>query len=260
MADLRGMKAVLLAGGLGTRLSEETSLIPKPMVTIGGRPILWHIMKGYHQHGVADFIVCLGYKGYVIKDYFTHYALHESDVTVDLANGEVEYHERRAEPWRVTMVETGDSTMTAGRLRRVRHLVDGTFLATYGDGVADVDVAAAVDFHRRHGRLATVTTVVPPGRYGAVRLDGDVVTSFMEKPEGDGGVINGGFFVFEPEVLEAISSDQSNLEEEVLPALAAAGELRAFPHTGFWQPMDTLRDRRQLEAHWDGGNAPWRTW
>jgi glucose-1-phosphate cytidylyltransferase len=254
------VKAVILAGGLGTRLSEETDVIPKPMVTVGGMPILWHIMKIYHSHGVEDFVVCLGYKGYRIKEYFVNYPLHRADVTVDLSTGDVDFHQRRAEPWRVTMAETGDATMTGGRLGRIRHVVDSTFLVTYGDGVADVDITAAVRFHREHGRLATMTAVTPPGRYGALDLEDNQVRAFKEKPRGDGGLINGGYFVFEPEVLDLITADDSILEEEVLPKLAMDGQLMAFPHTGFWQPMDTLRDRRQLEERWSTGNAPWKTW
>ena len=259
-SEVSRMKTVILAGGLGTRLSEETGVIPKPMVTIGGMPILWHIMKLYHNFGVSQFVVCLGYKGYAVKEYFTNYPLHGADVTVDLANGDVEYHQRRAEPWRVTMVETGSASMTGGRLGRIRHLVDSTFFATYGDGLSDVDIARSLAFHREHGRLATLTAVAPPGRYGALARSGDEVLAFQEKPNGDGGAINGGFFVFEPEVLDMITGDDSVLEEEVLPQLARDGQLMAFPHEGFWQPMDTLRDRRQLEDLWKSGRAPWKSW
>lgn len=255
------MKAVILAGGLGTRLSEETDVLPKPMVTIGGMPIIWHIMKTYHHYGIDDFIVCLGYKGYAIKEYFAHYALHAADVTIDLANGDTEFRRRGAEPWRVTLMDTGLHTMTAGRLRRVRDVIDETFLVTYGDGVGDIDIAASISFHHSHGKLATMTAVVPPGRYGALILDEKgTVESFQEKPAGDGGVINGGYFVLEPEVLERIEGDTSIFEEEVLPSLASDGELAAFRHPGFWQPMDTLRDRRQLEAMWASGEAPWKVW
>ncbi len=255
-----GMKTVLLAGGLGTRLSEETHLIPKPMVTVGGMPILWHIMKMYHHYGVTDFVVCLGYKGYVVKEYFANYALHQADVTIDLATAEIDFHRRGAEPWKVTLIDTGENSMTGGRLGRIRHTVDGTFFATYGDGVSDVDIAALLEFHRSHGKLATMTAVTPPGRYGALEREGDKVVAFKEKPEGDGGVINGGFFVFEPEVLDLIADDSSILEEQVLPELARRGELMAYQHRGFWQPMDTVRDRRQLEDAWSSGRAPWRTW
>lgn len=254
------MKAVILAGGLGTRLSEETHTVPKPMVAIGGRPILWHIMKLYHQAGISEFVVCLGYKGYVIKEFFANHSLHAADVTVDLSNGDLEFHRRGAEPWRVTLIDTGAATMTGGRLRRVRDQVDDTFFATYGDGLSDVDIRGALAFHRSHGRLATMTAVVPPGRYGALERDGDQVLAFREKPAGDGGVINGGFFVFEPEVLELIADDSTILEEQILPELAASRQLMAYEHQGFWQPMDTLRDRRQLEEAWASGNAPWKTW
>lgn len=254
------MKAVILAGGLGTRLSEETNMLPKPMVTIGGKPILWHIMKIYHQAGISEFVVCLGYKGYVIKEFFANYSLHAADVTVDLKNGNLDFHRRGAEPWRVTLIDTGSTTMTGGRLGRVRDQVGGTFFATYGDGLSNVDIRGALAFHRSHGRLATMTSVVPPGRYGALERDGDQVLAFHEKPAGDGGQINGGFFVFEPEVLDFIADDSTILEEQVLPELAASGQLMAYEHRGFWQPMDTLRDRRQLESAWVSGNAPWKTW
>lgn len=255
------MKALILAGGLGTRLSEETDTMPKPMVTIGGMPILWHVMKIYHSHGVEDFVVCLGYKGYVIKEYFANYALHAADVTIDLSSGELDFRRRGAEPWRVTLIDTGRDTMTGGRLGRVRDLVEDTVLVTYGDGVGDVDIQASIEFHKRHGKLATMTAVVPPGRYGALETNGDgIVKAFHEKPAGDGGMINGGFFVFEPEVLDAIAGDDCILEEDVLPRLAADGQLAAFEHPGFWRPMDTLRDRRQLEAFWASGDAPWKVW
>lgn len=260
MSDASGMTAVILAGGLGTRISEETDVIPKPMITIGGMPILWHIMKLYHAHGVDDFIICLGYKGYRIKEYFVNYPLHRADLTVDLSNGDISFHQRRAEPWRVTMVDTGELSMTGGRLRRIKHLIDSTFLVTYGDGLSNVDIGESVRFHRRHGRLATMTAVTPPGRYGALELSGDEVLAFREKPRGDGGVINGGFFVFEPEVLELAEDDETNLEEQMLPRLADDGQLMAYTHTGFWQPMDTLRDRRQLEARWASGSVPWKSW
>ena len=257
---VKGIKTVILAGGLGTRLAEETGVIPKPMVTVGGMPILWHIMKLYHTYGVDDFVICLGYKGYVVKEYFTNYPLHGADVSVNLSTGEVEYHQRRAEPWRVTMVETGADSMTGGRLGRISHLIDGTFFATYGDGLSDLNIARTLAFHREHGRLATMTAVTPPGRYGAIEQDGNKVVAFKEKPNGDGGSINGGFFVFEPEVLDLVAGDDSILEEEVLPRLASEGQLMAFRHQGFWQPMDTLRDRRQLEEHWASGDAPWKSW
>ncbi|MEM9222734.1 MAG: glucose-1-phosphate cytidylyltransferase [Pseudomonadota bacterium] len=262
------MKAVILAGGLGTRLSEETALRPKPMVEIGGRPILWHIMKIYSHHGINEFVICLGYKGYIIKEYFSNYFMHMSDVTFDIAKNEIHYHEPRAEPWRVTLVDTGDATMTGGRLRRVGHLLragaHGTgepFCFTYGDGVADIDISALVAFHKGHGRKATITAVMPPGRYGALDVeDGGQVHRFVEKPRGDGGRINGGFFVLDPSAIDTIDGDADAWEEAPLRRLAAAGELVAYPHDGFWQPMDTLRDRKQLEELWASGEAKWKVW
>lgn len=256
------MKAVILAGGLGTRISEESHLRPKPMIEIGGRPILWHIMKMYAAHGVNDFVICLGYKGYVIKEYFANYFLHMSDVTFDMAENRMEVHRRHAEPWRVTLVDTGDSTMTGGRLRRVReYLTPGeAFAFTYGDGVADIDLTAEFAFHRSHGKLATVAAVQPPGRYGALQMDGSRVNAFTEKPRGDGGLINGGFFVLQPEVLDLIASDQTSWEAEPLAALAAQNQLQAFEHAGFWQPMDTLREKTLLEELWQSGQAPWKVW
>ena len=256
------MKAVILAGGLGTRISEESHLRPKPMIEIGGRPILWHIMKMYAAHGVNDFIICLGYKGYVIKEYFANYFLHMSDVTFDMAENRMEVHRRHAEPWRVTLVDTGESTLTGGRLRRVHdYLTPGeSFAFTYGDGVADIDLTAEFAFHRAHGKLATVAAVQPPGRYGALQMDGSRVSAFTEKPRGDGGLINGGFFVLQPEVLELVASDQTSWEAEPMIALAAQGQLQAFEHTGFWQPMDTLREKTLLEELWQSGQAPWKTW
>ena len=256
------MKAVILAGGLGTRISEESHLRPKPMIEIGGRPILWHIMKMYAAHGVNDFIICLGYKGYVIKEYFANYFLHMSDVTFDMAENRMEVHRRHAEPWRVTLVDTGDSTMTGGRLRRVRdYLTPGeSFAFTYGDGGADIDLTAEFAFHRAHGKLATVAAVQPPGRYGALQMDGSRVSAFIEKPRGDGGLINGGFFVLQPEVLDLVNSDQTSWEGAPMIALAAQGQLQAFEHAGFWQPMDTLREKTLLEELWQSGQAPWKTW
>ncbi|WP_343575635.1 glucose-1-phosphate cytidylyltransferase [Mycobacterium sp.] len=256
------MKAVLLAGGLGTRLSEETIIRPKPMVEIGGRPILWHVMKLYSHHGINDFIVCCGYKGYVIKEYFANYFLHMSDVTFDMSANSMEVHEHHAEPWRVTLVDTGDDTLTGGRLKRVASYVrnDEAFCFTYGDGLSDVNIAASIDFHRRHGRLATVTTVLPPGRYGAIERTGDRVTRFVEKPPGDGGLINGGFFVMSPAVIDYIEGSQTSFEREPLVKLAVDGQLMAFVHSGFWQPMDTLRDKNQLEELWSSGKAPWKCW
>jgi len=255
------MKAVLLAGGLGTRLSEETSTRPKPMVEIGGRPILWHIMKHYSHHGIHDFVICCGYKGYVIKEYFANYFLHMSDVTFDMAANEMEVHQRHAEPWRVTLVDTGDDTMTGGRLKRVAGYVrdEEAFCFTYGDGLSDVDIRASIDFHRGHGRHATVTAVFPPGRYGAIERAGDLVTRFVEKPPGDGGLINGGFFVLSPAVLEYIEDDKTPWEGPPLARLATDGQLMAFEHAGFWQPMDTLRDKVHLEQLWASGDAPWKS-
>ena len=256
------MKAVILAGGLGTRISEESHLRPKPMIEIGGRPILWHIMKMYAAHGVNDFIICLGYKGYVIKEYFANYFLHMSDVTFDMVHNRMEVHEQKAEPWRVTLVDTGESTLTGGRLRRVRdYLTPGeSFAFTYGDGVADIDLTAEFAFHRAHGKLATVAAVQPPGRYGALQMDGSRVSAFTEKPRGDGGLINGGFFVLQPEVLELVTSDHTSWEAEPMIALATQGQLQAFEHSGFWQPMDTLREKNLLEELWQSGQAPWKCW
>lgn len=256
------MKAVLLAGGLGTRLSEETSTRPKPMVEIGGRPILWHIMKLYSHHGIHDFVVCCGYKGYVIKEYFANYFLHMSDVTFDISANTMEVHQRHAEPWRVTLVDTGDDTLTGGRLKRVESYIrdDDAFCFTYGDGLSDIDIAASIDFHRQHGKLATVTAVLPPGRYGAIESAGDQVTRFVEKPPGDGGHINGGFFVLSPTSLDYIDGDQTSWEGPPLARLAADGQLMAYEHSGFWQPMDTLRDKILLEELWDSGTAPWKCW
>ena len=256
------MKAVILAGGLGTRISEETSVRPKPMVEIGGRPILWHIMKMYSAHGIDDFIVCCGYKGYLIKEYFANYFLHMSDVTFDMQNNKMEVHQRNAEPWRVTLVDTGENTLTGGRLKRVADYVKGedAFCFTYGDGVANVDIGALVNFHRQHGKRATVTAVQPPGRYGALSMDGNRVRGFVEKPQGDGGWINGGFFVLSPDCIELVENDASSWEGEPLSQLAAQGELMAFWHNDFWQPMDTLRDKNQLEELWQSGKAPWKMW
>jgi glucose-1-phosphate cytidylyltransferase len=254
------MKIVILAGGFGSRLSEETNLKPKPMVEIGGRPILWHIMKLYAAAGHTEFIVCCGYKGYVIKEYFANYFLHHGDVTFDLAKGSMDVHQSGAEPWKVTLVETGENTMTGGRLKRVRHHLDGTFGFTYGDGVSDVDLKALVAFHKSHGRKATLTSVLPPGRFGAIELDGDAVTRFHEKPQGDGGWVNGGFFVLEPSVIDSIDGDDTIFERQPLETLAAGDQLRAFRHHGFWQPMDTLRDKQHLEDLWARGAAPWKTW
>ena len=256
------MKAVILAGGLGTRISEETHLRPKPMIEIGGRPILWHILKLYSTHGVNEFVICCGYKGYVIKEYFANYFLHMSDVTFDMVSNRMEVHQQKAEPWRVTLVDTGDDTMTGGRLRRVAEHLRGedAFCFTYGDGVSDVDIRSTIDFHRKHGRMATVTAVQPPGRYGAISMSGEQVTGFTEKPRGDGGLINGGFFVLSPKCLDLIDGDHVSWESAPLTRLAAMGELMAFEHRGFWQPMDTLREKNLLEELWSSGKAPWKSW
>jgi glucose-1-phosphate cytidylyltransferase len=256
------MKAVILAGGLGTRISEETSVRPKPMVEIGGKPILWHILKLYSAHGINDFIICLGYKGYVIKEYFANYFLHMSDVTFDMQNNQMEVHQRKAEPWRITLVDTGDETMTGGRLKRVAEYVknEEAFCLTYGDGVADIDIGALVNYHRQHGKRATVTAVQPPGRYGALNMDGKIVRGFIEKPQGDGGWINGGFFVLSPDCLTLIADDTTPWEGHPLSQLATQGDLMAFEHHGFWRPMDTLRDKNYLEELWIGGSAPWKIW
>ena len=256
------MKAVILAGGLGTRLSEETSLRPKPMVEIGGKPILWHIMKMYSHYGINDFIICCGYKGYVIKEYFANYFLHMSDVTFDMQHNEMHVHEKRAEPWKVTLIDTGDESMTGGRLGRVADYVknDEAFCFTYGDGVSDVDIGKLIEFHRQHGKEATLTATYPPGRFGALDIQNKQIKRFMEKPKGDGGMINGGFFVLSPSVLSLIKDDKTTWEQEPLMSLAERGELMAFEHDGFWQPMDTLRDRDHLQSLWDGGAAPWKLW
>jgi glucose-1-phosphate cytidylyltransferase len=256
------MKAVILAGGRGTRLAEETVVRPKPMVEVGGRPMLWHIMKMYAAHGIHDFVVCLGYKGVQIKEYFINYRLHDADVTVDLAAGECTFHRSQAEPWRVTLVDTGENTETGGRLRRVAPYLAGEedFCMTYGDGLSDVDIGALVAFHRQEGRLATVTAVRPPGRFGGLEREGSRVRRFVEKPRGDGGSINGGFFVLSPKVLDLIEGDDTVWEREPLESLAERGELAAFDHPGFWQPMDTVRERNLLEALWASGAAPWKRW
>lgn len=255
------MKAVIFAGGLGTRISEETSVRPKPMVEVGGNPILWHILKIYSHYGINDFIICLGYKGYVIKEFFANYFLHTADVTFHMDENRMEVHDSKAEPWRVTLVNTGDTTQTGGRLKRVSKYLGGddTFCLTYGDGVADVDVAKSIEFHRQHGKLATMTAVQPGGRWGALEIEGDGITAFREKPAGDGWV-NGGFFVLSPKVIDYIAGDETLWEKEPLERLAEEGQLKAYRHTGFWQPMDTLRDKTHLEELWQRGTAPWRTW
>jgi glucose-1-phosphate cytidylyltransferase len=256
------MKAVILAGGLGTRLSEETSSRPKPMVEIGGKPILWHIMKMYSAHGINDFVICCGYKGYIIKEYFANYFLHMSDVTFDMSNhNAMHIHQQFAEPWTVTLIDTGENTLTGGRLRRVLpYLGDGDFCFTYGDGVGDVNFTKLFAFHRAHGKQATITAVQPPGRFGALDMSGTSVASFIEKPHGDGMFINGGFFVLSPKVIDLIESDSTTWEAKPLEQLATSGQLEAYVHDGFWQPMDTLRDKQHLEELWASGNAPWKMW
>ncbi len=256
------MKAVILAGGLGTRLSEETSSRPKPMVEIGGKPILWHILKMYSSHGINDFIICCGYKGYVIKEYFANYFLHQSDVTFYMKDNCMEVHEKRAEPWSVTLVDTGDNSMTGGRLARVADYIkdEEVFCFTYGDGVGDMDIAATIEFHKQHGKQATLTATYPPGRFGALDIKNGRVNNFKEKPKGDGSMINGGFFVLSPKVLERISGDSCTWEQQPLISLADDGELMAYEHQGFWQPMDTLRDKINLEELWAKDLAPWKIW
>jgi glucose-1-phosphate cytidylyltransferase len=256
------MKAVILAGGLGTRISEETHIKPKPMIEIGGKPILWHILKLYSAHGINEFIICCGYKGYIIKEYFANYFLHMSDVTFDMQKNEMQVHQRNAEPWKVTLVDTGEDTLTGGRLKRVESYIkdEEAFCFTYGDGVADVDISALVKFHQSHGKIATVTAVQPPGRYGALSLENQLVKGFSEKPKGDGGKINGGFFVLSPDCLKYIDNDQSSWEGAPLMQIASENQLMAFEHEGFWQPMDTLREKNLLESLWESGKAPWKVW
>ena len=255
------MKAVILAGGLGTRLAEETVLRPKPMVEIGGKPILWHIMKGYAHFGITDFVICLGYKGYMVKEYFANYLLHMSDVTIDIAGNRLDIHQNHADPWKVTLVDTGDTTQTGGRLKRVaQYLEDDTFCMTYGDGLSDLDIGAEIAFHNQHGRMATICAVQPPGRFGSLNLDDAKVVNFQEKPHGDGAWINGGFFVLSRRVLDFVSDDHILWEREPLERLSADGELFAFRHNGFWQPMDTLRDKNHLEDLWNSGKALWKVW
>jgi glucose-1-phosphate cytidylyltransferase len=256
------MKAVILAGGLGTRISEDTINRPKPMIEIGGKPILWHIMKIYSAYGVNDFVICCGYKGYVIKEYFANYFLHTSDVTFDMRTNEMQVHQQYAEPWKVTLVDTGESTMTGGRLRRVKNFVqdEEAFCFTYGDGVSNINISSLVEFHKRQGTLATLSATFPPGRFGALDLHDNKVSSFKEKPKGDGGMINGGFFVLSPKVIDLIPDDECVWEREPLEQLADKGQLSAFEHEGFWQPMDTLRDKTHLEELWQSGQAPWKVW
>ena len=256
------MKTVIFAGGLGTRISEETSSRPKPMIEVGGKPLLWHIMKTYSHHGINEFIICCGYKGYVIKEYFANYFLHMSDVTFDMSRNTMEVHQRKAEPWRVTLVDTGDETMTGGRLKRVADYVQGedAFCLTYGDGVSDVNITELLAFHKAQNVKATLTATIPPGRFGALDISGDKVNNFMEKPKGDGSMINGGFFVLSPDVIDYIDGDATIWERGPLERLAQEGNLAAYQHHGFWQPMDTLRDKVQLEELWLSGNAPWKVW
>jgi glucose-1-phosphate cytidylyltransferase len=256
------MKAVILAGGLGTRLSEETTARPKPMVEIGGRPILWHIMKTYSHHGINEFVICCGYKGYLIKEYFANYFLHMSDVTFDLGNNRMQVHHQRAEPWTVTLVDTGDTSMTGGRLRRVVEYVkdEEDFCFTYGDGVGDIDITATIAFHRSHGKFATLTAVYPSGRFGALDIQNNRVMSFKEKPRGDGAFVNGGYFVLSPKALAYVKGDSTIWEQDSLPQLAADGQLMAYPHSGYWQPMDTVHDKQTLENLWANGKAPWKKW
>ncbi|GAB5436935.1 glucose-1-phosphate cytidylyltransferase [Falsiruegeria mediterranea] len=254
------MKAVILAGGLGTRISEESHLRPKPMIEIGGRPILWHIMKLYGHHGINEFVICCGYKGYMIKEYFANYFLHMSDVTIDLSDNSMEVHNQTAEPWKITLIDTGELTQTGGRIKRVAPYLDGTFCLTYGDGVSNVDVSALVDFHRAQGTEATVTAIQPAGRFGALGIDGDRVTSFQEKPQGDNRWINGGFMVCEPSILNRLDGDETVFEKEPLEGLAKDRQLSLWKHSGFWMAMDTLRDKNQLEELWASGKAPWKIW
>ena len=255
------MKTVILAGGFGTRISEESHLKPKPMIEIGGKPILWHLMKIYSHYGINDFIICLGYKGYVIKEYFANYFLHMSDVTFDMENNRMEVHEKNAEPWRVTLVDTGADTLTGGRLKRVKDYIgDETFCFTYGDGLADINIAELIEFHRAQGKAATVTAIQPPGRYGALNIQGNAVHNFQEKPAGDGAWINGGFFVLEPKIFDYIDGDQTGWESTPLQQLAAENQLSAYQHSGFWQAMDTLRDKTHLEELWSNSSSPWKVW
>ncbi|MBI51971.1 MAG: glucose-1-phosphate cytidylyltransferase [Chloroflexi bacterium] len=254
------MKVVILAGGLGTRISEETTLKPKPMIEIGGKPILWHLMKHYSKYGLNDFIICCGYKGYVIKEYFANYFLHTSDVTFDMVNNNMEVHERHTEEWKVTLIDTGEDTMTGGRLKRLKKYLKNEefFCFTYGDGLSDIDITSLIDFHKKKGNLATITAVAPPGRFGAIKHNENKVIEFMEKPKGDGGLINGGFFVLSPKCLDFIDDDTTSWENEPLNRLVEVGELNLYKHQGFWQPMDTLRDKNYLESLWSSGNAPWK--
>lgn len=254
------MKAVILAGGLGTRISEETSVKPKPMIEIGAKPILWHILKHYSSHGIHDFVICCGYKGYVIKEYFANYFLHMSDVTIDMSHNSIEVHQKKAEPWKITLIDTGEITQTGGRLKRVKEHLDSDFCMTYGDGLGSVDISASIKFHQEHGKMATMTAVQPPGRFGALDITGTSIKSFLEKPQGDGGWVNGGFFVLNPKVIDLIESDETIWERRPLETLAQNNQLQSFFHSGFWHPMDTLRDKIYLEELWASGKAPWKSW
>ena len=254
------MKAVILAGGYGSRLSEETQLKPKPMIEIGGKPIIWHIMKIYSKYNINDFVICLGYKGYLIKEYFANYFLHMSDVTIDIQNNKLEIHRINSEPWKITLIDTGEDTMTGGRIKRIQKYIDGTFCLTYGDGLGDIDISKLIEFHKKSGLLATITAVQSPGRYGALHLKNNNVTRFQEKPPDDSSSINGGFFIFEPGIFDYIKDDSTIFEREPLENLAKNNQLGAYRHNGFWQPMDTLRDKNKLEELWSGKNAPWKIW
>jgi glucose-1-phosphate cytidylyltransferase len=254
------MKAVILAGGLGTRISEESSLRPKPMIEIGGMPILWHILKIYSAHGINEFIICCGYKGYIIKEFFANYFLHMSDVTIDMQNNSINVHSKKAEPWKITLVDTGEKSQTGGRLKRVASYLDSDFCMTYGDGLSSIDIAASIKFHHEHGKMATMTAVKPPGRFGTIVHDGVKVTSFIEKPDGDGGWVNGGFFVLKRDVIDLISGDEMVWEKEPLELMAKRGQLYSYFHDGFWHPMDTLRDRMLLENLWLSNEPPWKVW
>ena len=254
------MKVVLLAGGLGTRISEETNIKPKPMIEIGGKPILWHLMKIYSTYGLNDFVICCGYKGYMIKEYFLNYFYHLSDITIDIKFNKIEIHDKFAEPWKITLVDTGESTMTGGRLRRVKKYINETFCMTYGDGLADINISKLIEFHKTHKKLATITGTEPPGRFGALKIQDDRVTGFQEKPKGDNSIINGGFFVLEPEVIDLISGDNTIWEKEPLEKLARNNQLNVFKHFGFWQPMDTLREKNMLEELWSSNHPPWKVW
>ena len=254
------MKAVILAGGLGTRISEETYLKPKPMVEIGGKPILWHIMKSYSHYGINDFVICLGYKGYLIKEYFANYALHESDFTIDIQKNSLDIHKNNADPWKVTLIDTGEESMTGGRIKRISKYLDDTFCLTYGDGLSDVNISESISHHKKNKTIGTLTAVQPPGKFGSVTIENNMVTTFQEKPKGDAGWVNGGFFVLEPEIIDYIEGDNTMFEREPLQQLTQENQLSAYHHNGFWHPMDTLSDKKKLEQLWSKGNAPWKVW